>query len=50
MEKNDIHTGRILGRRLARELTREELEKASVSAGIRCWTLTDPPDGPYHDN
>jgi hypothetical protein len=50
MEKKDTHTGRILGRRLARELTREELEKASVSGGAHCWTLTDPPDGPYRDH
>jgi hypothetical protein len=48
MKKNDTHTGRILGRRLARELTREELEKATGSA--QCWTLTDPPDGPYRDH
>jgi hypothetical protein len=51
MKKNDTHTGRILGRRLARELTREELEKATGSANerINTWTLTDPPDGPYRD-
>ncbi|HEY4576000.1 MAG TPA: hypothetical protein VIJ61_05290 [Thermoanaerobaculia bacterium] len=48
MKKNETHTRRILGRRLARELTREELEKATGS--VRCWTLTDPPDGPYHDH
>jgi hypothetical protein len=52
MKKNDTHTGRILGRRLARELTREELDKATGSAleRVRCFTLTDPPDGPYRDN
>ena len=52
MKKNDTHTGRILGRRLARELTREELEKATGSANerVKCWTLTDPPDGPYRDH
>ncbi|HTG36338.1 MAG TPA: hypothetical protein VLB76_25750 [Thermoanaerobaculia bacterium] len=54
MKKNDTHTGRILGRRLARELTREELDKATGSATavqrVQCWTLTDPPDGPYHDH
>ncbi len=51
MKKNDTHTRRILGRRLALELTREELEKATGSAAerARCWTLTDPPDGPYRD-
>jgi hypothetical protein len=52
MKKKDTQTKRILGRRLARELKREELEKATGSAGerARCWTLTDPPDGPYRDN
>jgi hypothetical protein len=52
MKKNDTHAGRILGRRVARELTREELEKATGSANerIRTWTLTDPPDGPYRDH
>lgn len=39
---------RILGRKLARELSREELEQVSGSA--RTWTLTYPPDGPYNDN
>jgi len=38
---------RILGRKLARELTREELEE--VSGGVHTWTLTYPPDGPYND-
>ena len=55
MKKNDTHTGRILGRRLARELSREELDKANGSAAssierVQCWTLTDPPDGPYRDH
>lgn len=52
MKKNDTQTRRILGRRLALELSREELEKATGSAAerARCWTLTDPPDGPYRDN
>ena len=48
MKKNETHTRRILGRRLARELTREELDKAA--GGVQCWTLTDPPDGPYRDH
>jgi len=39
---------RILGRKLARELTREELEE--VSGGGHTWTLTYPPDGPYNDH
>jgi len=38
---------RILGRKLARELTREELEE--VSGAVQTWTLTYPPDGPYND-
>jgi hypothetical protein len=54
MKKNDTQTGRILGRRLARELSREELDKANGSASsierVQCWTLTDPPDGPYRDH
>jgi hypothetical protein len=38
---------RILGRKLARELTREELEE--VSGSVATWTMTYPPDGPYND-
>ncbi len=38
---------RILGRKLARELTREELEEVGGSAST--WTMTYPPDGPYND-
>ena len=38
---------RILGRKLARELTREELE--GVSGSAHTYTLTYPPDGPYND-
>lgn len=34
---------RILGRKLARELTREELEQA-VGTGPKTWTLRYPPD------
>jgi hypothetical protein len=41
---------RILGRKLARELTREELEKTSVSGSTSTWTLTYPADGPYNDS
>ena len=39
---------RILGRKLARELTREELQEAS--AGVSTWTMSYPPDGPYNDS
>ena len=47
MNKKKQTPERILGRKLARELSREELE--SVSAAARTWTLTYPPDGPYND-
>ena len=40
-------TERILGRKLARELTREELEQAGGAANT--WTMSYPPDGPYSD-
>lgn len=39
---------RILGRKLARELTREELEEAGGS--VATWTMSYPPDGPYSDS
>jgi len=55
MKKN--HQGRILGRRLAREMSREELERAAGTAvakqpadGVSTWTLTYPADGPYNDS
>lgn len=62
MKKN--HQGRILGRRLARELTRQELEAAAGTedasdqfnktpgggGGVSTWTLTYPADGPYNDS
>jgi hypothetical protein len=38
---------RILGRKLARELTREELEQAGGS--VSTWTTSYPADGPYSD-
>ena len=41
MKKNE--TQRILGRKLACELTRKELEKVTGS-GPRTYTLTYPPD------
>ncbi len=55
MKKNQ---GRILGRRLAREMSREELERAAGTAaqreadsgGVSTWTLTYPADGPYNDS
>jgi hypothetical protein len=46
--KKTPEQNRILGRRLARELSREELENAS--AGASTWTMTYPPDGPYKDS
>ena len=39
---------RILGRKLARELTREELE--TTNAGVSTWTTSYPADGPYNDS
>lgn len=35
---------RILGRRLAREMTPEELEKANGAKGRPTWSLSEPPD------
>ena len=48
MKKNQ--NDRILGRRLAREIPREQLAEAAVLGGVRCFTLTDPPDGPFKDH
>ena len=57
MKKN--HQGRILGRRLARAMSREELAQAAGTAaaaeqpsdgGVSTWTLTYPADGPYNDS
>ena len=39
---------RILGRKLARELTREEL--LETNAGVSTWTTSYPADGPYNDS
>lgn len=47
MQKKTDKSGRILGRRLARELEGKELEKAS--GGVSTWTTTYPADGPYSD-
>ena len=41
---------RILGRKLAQQLTREELEKTFVGGAASTWTLTYPADGPYKDS
>ena len=46
--KKNVKNDRILGRRVAREMNREELENAT--GGVRTWTLTYPADGPYADN
>lgn len=48
MKKNT--QDRILGRKLARELTREELEKTNVGGAASTWTMRYPPDGPYNDS
>ena len=47
MNKKKQTTERILGRKLARELTREELEQ--VGGSVATWTMSYPPDGPYND-
>jgi hypothetical protein len=47
MKKQNQTPERILGRKLARELTREELAEAGGAANT--WTMTYPPDGPYSD-
>lgn len=45
MKKNDNKTGRILGRRMAREMSREELEQANGGAyAPRTYTLSYPAD------
>jgi hypothetical protein len=57
MKKNSTASGRILGRRLAQEITRKELAEmagAAASASderssVSTWTMTYPADGPYAD-
>ena len=57
MEKKKANkNGRILGRRLARELGHEELENTSggvvlapETSAYSTWTTSYPPDGPYRD-
>jgi hypothetical protein len=46
MKQNSTSKGRILGRRVAREMTREQFESDTgpVQSPSRTWTLTDPPD------
>jgi len=44
MKKNTRLEKRILGRKLARELTRRELEEAVGGGGPKTYTLTYPPD------
>lgn len=49
MKKNsNANAPRILGRRLAVELDREQLGKAA--AGVATWTLTYPADGGGEDS
>lgn len=47
MKKQNPEKERILGRKLARELDREEL--AETGGAANTWTMTYPPDGPYND-
>jgi hypothetical protein len=52
MEKHDKKPERILGRKLARELTQEELDRVSggtAASSVSTWTTSNPPDGPYND-
>ena len=46
MKEQNPHSRRILGRKLARELTREQVVRATggAHAGPPTYTLTDPPD------
>ena len=46
MTQHSTTKRRILGRRVARVMTREQVESATgpVHAGPPTWTLTDPPD------
>lgn len=54
-KKKSDKSGRILGRRLARELDSEALENASggvlapETSAYSTWTTSYPPDGPYRD-
>jgi len=48
MKKNP--NDRILGRRLARPISREELAGAAVLGGVSTWSDSYPPDGPFHDH
>jgi len=54
MNKEDKKPERILGRRLAQELTLEELEQAtggrSAVGRASTWTMSNPADGPYNDS
>ncbi|HEX2642888.1 MAG TPA: hypothetical protein VHU81_07830 [Thermoanaerobaculia bacterium] len=40
---------RILGRRVAREMSQKDLENVN-GAAVATWTLRYPADGPYADN
>lgn len=46
--KKNVKNDRVLGRRIAREMTREEMENANGGA-YATWTLRYPADGPYAD-
>lgn len=48
MKKQSSEKERILGRKLARELTREEMEQAG--GAVNTWTTSYPADGPYNDS
>lgn len=42
--KNVNHTNRLLGRKLARDYAREDLEKATGASAYSTMTLRYPPD------
>lgn len=46
MKQHSTSKGRILGRQVAREMTREQVARATggAHAGPPTYTLTDPPD------
>lgn len=46
MKQHSTSKGRILGRRVAREMTREQVARATGGAqiGPPTYTFTDPPD------
>jgi hypothetical protein len=48
MKKHNPEKERILGRKLARELTHQELAETG-GGSVSTWTTSYPADGPYSD-